>query len=189
MQTWIQGINASTVCTTRAHGSARATMYSRSDAHSIERGTTYSTCVHSTKLDAAYTQPGRSWYEPRYQLRNSHTGYRLRYRLHTIRPELVLSTIPRTQHMHMVPILVPPMQSHNHLVERPLPGLWRVLPFAALGFPFMARMGSPACASAPASTALHPMIGVVSVASLAKMRERDCADQNGGLRREAEQGT
>ena len=113
LQTWIQGINAGTVCTTRAHGSARATMYSQSDAHSIERGTTYSTCVHSTKLDTAYTQPGRSWYEPQYQLRNSHTGYRLRYRLHTIRPELVLSTIPRAQHVHMVPVLVPPTFVHT----------------------------------------------------------------------------
>ena len=116
LQAWIQGINAGTVCTTRAHGSARATMYSRSDAHSIDLGTTYSTCVHSTKLDTAYTQPGRSWYEPRYQLRNSHTGYRLRYRLPHHQPGAGIVhdiAIPRTQHMHMVPILVPPTFVHT----------------------------------------------------------------------------
>ena len=108
MHTWIQGINASTVCTTRAHGSARATMYSQSDAHSIECGTTYSTCVHSTKLDTACTRPHRRWYQPRYQLRNSHTRYRLRYRLHANHPEPVSWVIPCMQHMHMVPGLTSP---------------------------------------------------------------------------------
>ena len=81
LQTWIHGITAGTLCTTRAHGSARATMYTQLAAHSIERGTTYSTCVHCTKLDTAYT-------------------------LH--RPQLVRTSIPAAQLMHSVPTAVPP---------------------------------------------------------------------------------
>ena len=83
-------------------------MYTRLAAHSIERGTTYSTCVHGTELDTAYTHIGRSRYERRYQLRNSHTRYRPRYRLHTIRLEPVPSVIPCTQHVQVVPELTSP---------------------------------------------------------------------------------
>ena len=82
LQTWIHGITAGTLCTTRAHGSARATMYTQLAAHGIECGTTYSTCVHCTKLDTAYT-------------------------LHRL--QLVRTSIPAAQLMHSVPTAVPPI--------------------------------------------------------------------------------
>lgn len=82
LQAWIHGITAGTLCTTRAHGSARATMYTQLAAHGIECGTTYSTCVHCTKLDTAYT-------------------------LHRL--QLVRTSIPAAQLMHSVPTAVPPI--------------------------------------------------------------------------------
>jgi hypothetical protein len=52
-------------------------MYSQLAARSIERGATLSTCIHGTQRDTTYTHLHRSWYEPRYKLRNSHTWYQV----------------------------------------------------------------------------------------------------------------
>ena len=51
---------------------------------------------------------GCSWYERRYQLRNSCTPYRPRYRLYPICPEPVPSVIPCIQHVHKVLVWITP---------------------------------------------------------------------------------